>query len=102
MLSLPIPGVKNNYLTHIILTTKDKEKSSNTLNTSSSSGPDRVQGVLTPVLREMCEKSLNEGKVSNMMRRVPIMPIFKGGDNVSKYRPVVLTYFIVKLFEKIL
>lgn len=82
------------------------------LNPSSAAGPDGMPAILLKNCKKelavplhiIWRKSLTEGICPESMKYGLITPIHKGGSrgDVSKYRPVVLTSFIIKTFEKVI
>ncbi len=82
------------------------------LNSSAAAGPEGMPAILL----KQCKKelavplymiwriSLNKGKVPKSMKYGLISPIHKGGSrgDATQYRPITLTSFIVKVFEKVI
>lgn len=101
-----------NILQDIDFTKSDIENALAELNPSSAAGPDGMPAILltkckkelaTPLFK-IWRESLDRGRVPEPMKYGLICPVHKGGSrgDVTKYRPVVLTSFIIKIFEKII
>ena len=79
---------------------------------NSSPGPDDIPAILLKKCKEslskpiykLWRKSLDLGKIPQVLKEGIITPIFKGGSRglPKNYRPVTLTSHIIKIFERIL
>ena len=77
----------------------------------SAPGPDRFPALLLRNCREelahpLCliwRASLDSGEIPSITKTSVITPIYKKGDKqqVKNYRPVALTYHLIKIFEKV-
>ena len=82
------------------------------LDENSAAGPDGVPAYLLIKTKEViCKplaiilrKSLDEGKIADIMKLAYITPIHKGGSRQSpgQYRPVSLTSHVMKIFERVI
>ena len=87
---------------------QDIEKACSELNTSSAAGPDGVPAILLKTCRKelsqpifhLWRSSLDSGCIPPELLLVLISPIHKGGSRAvaKNYRPVALTYHLIKVF----
>ena len=82
------------------------------LNTSKTTGPDRIPALLlkqnsemfAPILSLFFTESYKQGIVPEQLKLANVTPIYKGGNrkDPSNYRPVSITPIIAKIFESII
>jgi len=99
-------------LTDIEITEKEIIEAIDKLDENSAAGPDGVHAYLLIKAKEVIakpltiimRKSLDEGKIADVMKLAYITPIHKGGSRQlpEQYRPVSLTSHVMKVFERVL
>merc|ERR1711954_422328 len=102
----------NDDLSDIDFGRKDVEEAIKNIDENSSAGPDGIPALFLKKTKEslskpltiLLRKSLDEGKIPNIYKLAYITPIHKGGSkqNPAQYRPVSLTSYIMKIFERVL
>lgn len=90
----------------------DIVKAIDEISSSAAAGPDRYPALLlknckynmAKPLYLLWRKSLDCGKIPQLMKMANIIPIHKGNSKglAANYRPVALTSHLIKLFEKVL
>ncbi len=98
-------------LDNIDFTVQDIEEAISEQCSSSSAGPDGIPAILLKSCKKdisypvqsILKRSPEEGRVLRSTKTGIITPIHKGGSrgDPAKYRPVTLTSFVIKLFEKV-
>ena len=98
-------------LTDFDFTVQDITDAIMSLHSTSSPGPDGMpvimlkecRTILAPAIHHLWRHSLDTGVIPKELKSGIITPIHKGGSRgePANYRPVVLTSFITKIFEKI-
>ena len=76
-----------------------------------AAGPDQIKPIvlqtlhkeLAPILQEIFQRSINQGKLPNIWKDANVSPAFKKGDKSepSNYRPISLTCALCKVLEHI-
>ena len=100
-----------NGLSDFEFTAKDVEEAIATIPTNSAAGPDEFPAILLKKCKEelshpiyiIWKRSLDSGVIPDILKNGIVTPIHKGGSRgiPANYRPVVLTSFLIKIFEKI-
>merc|ERR1712215_163321 len=64
----------------------------------------KVKEALALPLSLMLRKSIDEGKIPDILKLAYVMPIHKGGSRqkLEQYRPVSLTAHVMKVFERVM
>ena len=98
-------------LEDITVTSQDCFEAINSLNKSSSPGPDgmtvsylvKCQDIIAPCLPKLLTKSIKARSLPTLMKLAFITPVFKGGNRNDPgcYRPVSVTSNVCKVWEKI-
>ena len=99
-------------LSDIEFGTKEIEEAINELNENSSAGPDGLPAIFLKKTKEtislplalLLRKSLDEGKIPDILKLAYVTPIHKGGSRQKpeQYRPVSLTSHVMKVFERVI
>ena len=99
-------------LTDIQFTTNDIEMAIDKLKSYAAPGPDNIPAILLKRCKKsiskpiyiLWKKSLESGKVPQVLKHGLITPIFKKGSkgDPANYRPVTLTSHLIKVFERVL
>ena len=100
------------FLTNIIITESLIIDSIKELSSNSAAGPDGIPASLllncaselAPSLLSLYKQSLDSGVIDPSFKKAAIVPVFKSGDRTvpSNYRPISLTYVIIKVFERVI
>ena len=95
----------------IQISTKGIECLLKKLNPHKAAGPDQIKPIvlqtlhkeLAPILQVIFQRSINQGKLSNMWKDANVSPVFKKGDKseYSNCRPISLTCVLCKVLEHI-
>merc|ERR1712215_325534 len=82
------------------------------LEENSAAGPDGLPAILLKKVKEalaiplslMLRKSIDEGKIPDILKLAYVTPIHKGGSRQKpeQYRPVSLTSHVMKVFERVI
>merc|ERR1712215_593101 len=82
------------------------------LEENSAAGPDDVPAILLRKVKEtlaiplslMLRKSIDEGKIPDILKLAYVTLIHKGGSTqkLEQYRPVSLTSHVMKVFERVM
>eukprot|EP00111_Clytia_hemisphaerica_P005573 TCONS_00016170-protein len=104
--------VNVDIISDLQVTEDDLIKAINDLSQTAAPGPDGFPATFLKQCKEelsipLCilwRQSLDKGIVPDEVKRCTITPIHKGGSRslASNYRPVALTYHVIKIFEKVL
>ncbi|XP_076038451.1 uncharacterized protein LOC143023736 [Oratosquilla oratoria] len=104
--------INQNQLTDLQATLEDTIKAIKELMINSAAGPDGIPAILLLKCSEVLavpihmlwQSSLDKGKIPALVKQAIISPIYKGGDRTLPkiYRPVALTFHIIKVIEKCL
>ena len=108
----PNNGENGPHLEDIVFGEVDIIKAIDEISCTSAAGPDRYPALLLKNCKRtivkplflLWRKSLDRGKIPQLMKMVNIIPIHKGNSRgvAANYRPVALTSHLIKLFEKVL
>ena len=106
-------SLKDNYpsMPEINVTNNGVEKLLKNIDASKATGPDEISArilkefapELSPLLTNIFNKSIQEGKVPKDWRQANVIPVFKKGEIylANNYRPVSLTCICCKILEHI-
>ena len=99
-------------LNDIEVTEEEIIQAINDLDENSAAGPDGVPAILLKKVKEalalplsiMLRKSIDEGKIPDILKLAYVTPIHKGGSRQKpeQYRPVSLTSHVMKVFERVI
>ena len=99
-------------LDNIDFTEDDVQKAISELSITSAAGPDRYPAILLKNCKSsmakplylIWRKSLDSGKIPQLLKKANIVPIHKGNSRgiAANYRPVALTSHLIKIFEKVI
>ena len=103
--------VQEGDLVDIQVSEKDILEAIEKMDANSSAGPDgipakfltKTKETITLPLCIIMRKSLDEGKIPDILKLAYVTPIHKGGSKLKpeQYRPVSLTSHIMKVFERV-
>ena len=101
-----------NDLNDIEIEVQDIKDAIDELDENSAAGPDGIPAIfliktkeaIAEPMAKMLRKSLDEGKIPDILKMAYVSPIHKGGSrqNPEQYRPVSLTSHIAKVFERVI
>ena len=101
-----------NDLNDIEIEVQDIKDAIDELDENSAAGPDGIPAIfliktkeaIAEPMAKMLRKSLDEGKIPDILKMAYVSPIHKGGSrqNPEQYRPVSLTLHIAKVFERVI